>query len=282
MDTTRTDTPLPEAGGGDRTGALFPSRRARRSRAGAALALGAIALAAATGGALAARATAAGASHAASTGGPTGAANGATVTVSGTGTVTGRPDTLTLQMGATTTASSATVALDRNNAEIAALEDVFLRAGVKSANLQTSGLTVQANYDQNGDVTGYQAADELTVTFHELANAGEVIDAAAHAVGNDVHIDGIAFSISNTSNLLEVARVRAVRDAQAKAQAFASAAGARLGPVRTISDEEQLPAPVFQVPVFASGIAAAPSRVPLQAGSQQLSVQVRVVYELRG
>ena len=275
MDTTRSVRPRiasPGRGG---------PRWSRAARAGA---VAVVVAAAAAAGVLVGRSgpTTAAATLTDATSAPTGAAPGATVTVDGTGTVTGRPDTLTLQMGATTDASSATAALDRNNTEIAALETVFLRAGVKKADLQTSGLSVQANYDQNGNVSGYQAADELTVTFHELSKAGAVIDAAAHAVGNDVQVDGIAFSISNTSSLLGTARVRAVRDAEATAQAFASAAGARLGPVKSISSQEQLPTPVFEVPVRATGIAAAPSRVPLQAGSQQLSVQVHVVYELRG
>ncbi|HVC25076.1 MAG TPA: SIMPL domain-containing protein [Acidimicrobiales bacterium] len=214
---------------------------------------------------------------------PTGAAPGAQVTVSATGVVTGRPDTLTLQIGASTSAATATGALDQNNTEIAALETVLQRSGVTRSDMQTSGLSLQATYDQSGQVTGYEAADELTVTFHALDRAGAVIDAAAHAVGNDVHIDGIAFSISNTSALLDTARIRAVRAAEAKAEAFATAAGARLGPVHSINDQEQLPPPVFQVPGYAANLAAGPTRsVPLQAGSQQLSVQVRIVYELRG
>ena len=277
MDTTPTEEPT-------RTSAGPRARRGPRAVRAAGLAF--LAAVAATGGALVARGAPATAGEArltaTTTPAPTGAAPGAKVTVSATGVVTGRPDTLTLQMGATTSASSASAALDRNNTEISALETVLLRAGVKRSDLQTSGLSVQASYDQNGNVTGYQAADELTATFHEIDRAGAIIDAAAHAVGNDVHIDGIAFSISNTSSLLQTARIRAVRAAQAKAQAFATAAGARLGPVKSINDQEQLPSPVLAVPGYATRAASGASPVPLQAGSQQLSVQVHVVYELRG
>jgi uncharacterized protein YggE len=213
---------------------------------------------------------------------PTGAANGAKVTVSGTGVVTGTPDELTIQMGASTTASSATGALDENNTEVAALEGVFRSAGVKRADLQTSGLSLQANYDSSGAVSGYQASDVLTITLHNLRKAGDVIDAGAHAVGNDVQIDGITFSIANTSSLLASARTRAVQAAQAKAEAFASAAGTSLGPVLSITDEEQQTPPITEPTKFAASSSAGTSTpVPIQAGSQQLSIQVSVVYSLK-
>lgn len=219
---------------------------------------------------------------ASTTAGPTGAASGSRVTVTGTGTATGAPDTLTLQMGATTTAPSATAALDQNSTEIAALSAVFLKHGVTRSDVQTSGLSVSPAYGSNGNVTGYQASDQLTVTMHRLSSAGGVIDAAAHAVGNDVQIDGIAFSIADTSSLLRSARIDAVRNAQAEAEAFASAAGASLGPVLSISDQTQQPLPIVGYSLGAAASALPVRSVPIHAGTQQISVQVQVVYALRG
>jgi uncharacterized protein YggE len=212
---------------------------------------------------------------------PTGATSGARVTVTGTATVEGTPDTLTVQLGATTNAPSATGALDENNREVAALEAVLVAEGVAKPDMQTSNLSLQPNVDNSGKVTGYQASDDLTVTVHDLSRAGEIIDAAAHAVGNDVQIDGISFSVSNTSALLATARVEAVRDAQTRAAELAAAAGATLGPVVSIVDQEQqggnVVTPGASFAVHGSG--ATP--VPVQGGSEQLSVQVQVVYALR-
>lgn len=263
-----------------------PPRRWSRRPIAALVAAAALAAGGGAGVALSARSTAAtqDVQLASATGyGPTGAAAGAKVTVTGTGTVEGTPDTLALQMGASATASTATGALDQSNAEVAALVAVFRSHGAKRADIQTSGLSLSPSYDANGSVTGYRASDQLTITLHGLARAGGVIDAAAHAVGNGVQIDGITFSIADTSSLLETARIDAVRAAQAEAEAFARAAGATLGPVTSIAGEEQQPQPVVQY-AFAAGKAAAgaTSPVPVQPGSQQLSVRVRVVYALRG
>ena len=209
-----------------------------------------------------------------------GAAAGATITVTGTGVVTGTPNTLIVQLAVSTNAVSATDALDENNAEMATLEHVLIRAAVKSGDLQTSNLQLSPNYDSSGYVTSYGAEDDLTVTFHDIARAGSVIDAAAHAVGNDVRIQGISFSISNTSTLLKTARIEAVHNAEAEASDLARGTKATLGPVVKITDQEQQTTPPVPLYLGFDAAAIAKSAVPLRAGSEQLSVQVVVVYRL--
>ncbi len=271
----------PGAGGGGTPPAA--SRRRRRSLACAAAGLaGAVGLAAGllvTGGS--GRGAAGGAELTAATAsGSTGAAAGARITVTGVATVHGTPDTLTVQVGATTSSASATGALDKNNLEVATLEAVLASAGVAKADMQTSSLSLQPNLDRKGKVTGYQASDNLAVVVHGLARSGAVIDAAAHAVGNDAQIEGISFSISNTSALLAEARAAAVRDAEARAEVLASAAGAKLGPVVSIVDQEQQGSNVVTPGASFAVHGAGASPVPVQGGSEQLSVQVQVVYLL--
>ncbi len=218
----------------------------------------------------------------ASASGGLGAAPNATVEVTGTGTVTGTPDTLTVQLGVQTKAATATAALDQNNAEMATLQSSLTTAGVATKDLQTSNLSLSPNYDSNGNVTGYVVQDDLSATLRDLSSAGAVIDAAAHSVGNDVQIQGISFSISDTSGLLKQAREQAMQDAAAKAANLATGAGAGLGAVVKVTDQENLQSPVpmnFQA-MRAAPSAGASAPVPVQAGSQQLSVQVDVVYQL--
>ena len=217
----------------------------------------------------------------ASASGGLGAAPNATVEVTGTGTVTGTPDTLTVQLAVQTKAASATAALDQNNAEMATLQSTLTAAGVATKDLQTSNLSLSPNYDNNGSVTSYVVQDDLSATLRELTSAGAVIDAAAHAVGNDVQIQGISFSISDTSGLLKQAREQAMQDAAAKAANLAAGAGASLGAVVKVTDQENLQSPVpMYAALKAASAAGAAAPVPVQAGSQQLSVQVDVVYQL--
>ena len=202
-----------------------------------------------------------------------------TISVTGTGVVTGRPNTLTVQMGVSTSASSATAALDQNNAEMTNLETTLVGAGVKWRDLQTSNLQISPNYDAQGVITSYGVNDDLTATFHHITRSGAVIDAAAHAVGNDIQIQGISFSITGTSALVRTARMQAVQNAQQEASDIASGAHASLGSILRITDQEQQTTPPTPY-LFANG-AAAKSAVPLQPGTEQLSVQVAVVFGLR-
>lgn len=203
------------------------------------------------------------------------ASSGATVDVTATGSVVGTPNTLTLTIGVETVAASAAAALDRNDAEMSALQATLFKAGVSKNDVATSNLSISPDYRNNGTISGYDVSDNLTVTLSDLATAGSVIDTAAHAVGNDIRIQGITFSISNTSHLLAEARIQAVRNARTEALDLAAGAGATLGPVEKIIDEEQQqtspPPPVLTPRAVA---------VPLQAGTETVSVQVEVIYGL--
>lgn len=207
---------------------------------------------------------------------------GATVTVTGNGTATGTPDTVLLQIGVSARAASAAAALDRSSIQLNALIKVLTTAGVAAKDIQTSMLDLQPEYSSNGNtITGYEADDSVSVTLRDLATSGTVIDDAAHAVGNDVRIDGLDFYVANTAPLLARARAQAVQAAAGEAQQLATAAGTTLGPLVSITDEsEQVPSPVGASGTISYAAGPAKTPVPVQSGSQQVTAQVQVVYRL--
>jgi len=204
----------------------------------------------------------------------------ATITVTGSGSVMGTPDTVTVDLGVQTVSPSATGALDQNSARMRALMASLERSGIAKKDLQTSGLNLWENTDQAGHITGFTVSNTLTVTIHQLSKAGTALDAAAHAVGNDIQINGVTLSISNDSKLLAQARARAMRDAHTMASQVAAGGGAHVGSIVRIVDQENQNSYVY--PVFGSVAAAgkALSSVPIAPGRQSVSVQVKVVYSL--
>jgi hypothetical protein len=202
-----------------------------------------------------------------------------TITVTGSGTVTGTPNTMSFQMGVQTTAASANAALSENNVKTAALEASLLKNGVTKKNLQTSDLNIYANTNSNGTITGFTASDDLNVTTHQLSKAGAAIDAAAQSAGNGVQLSGVTFSISNQSKYLASARARAIQNAHTEASQIAKGGGTTVGSIVKVTDEENTGSSgiVYPFTQFASGAAKS---VPVQAGSQSISVQVEVVYSL--
>jgi hypothetical protein len=206
-------------------------------------------------------------------------ASPATISVTGTATVKGTPDTVSFQIGMETVNANAATALSMNNGRVKALEAALMKHGVTKKEMQTSGLDIQANTNNAGQVTGFTVDDDLTVTMHDLAKAGSAIEAAARAGGNGVELNGITFSISNDSKLLAQARANAMRNAHTEASNIAAAGGTRLTGILKVTDQENQSS-VLPSPVTFGAAATAVHSVPLQAGSESLSVQVSVVYSL--
>jgi uncharacterized protein YggE len=203
-------------------------------------------------------------------------AAGGKITVTGTGTVSGTPNQLMLSMGVQTSASSVSAALQQANNATRRVISTLKADGVPAGNIQTSGLSIGPNYDNSGQIVGYDVSEQLTATLGDLAKAGTQIQAAVRAGGNAVTVDGVSLNLTDTSKLLGRARAAAIADAQAKASQFAHALGQPLGSVLSVSDQSPIP-----YPIFATGLAARQAAsVPVQPGKQQVSVQITVVYAI--
>ena len=201
------------------------------------------------------------------------------ITVTGTGTVNGTPNQLTLSMGVQVNAGSVEGALQQANQAISSVTAALKARGVAASDIQTSGLSIQPNFRSNSSTPdGYGVSEYLTATLRHISTAGAQIQAATQAGGNVVTIDGISLDLTDTSNLLARARAAAVADARHKAAQYASAIGQPLGPVVSITDQAQ----AQPFPFYGQAASAAPrsSSVPISPGTQQLSVSITVVYAI--
>jgi hypothetical protein len=230
--------------------------------------------------ALAACGSSGGGKQAASTASTTPDPNRPSISVAGTGKVEGTPDTATVTIGVETRDPSAQSAMAKNNVEATALIAALKAKGVAAKDIQTSNLSVQPNWDFKGQrINGYTVSNTVTVKLHDIAHAGATIDAAAAKVGDDIRLQGVMFSIDNTSGLVAKARADAVKNALAQGRQLAAAAGVKLGTIRTISTNPQAPAPQYYAGGQAS-YALDRAAVPFEPGSQQLTVDVSVVFDI--
>ena len=205
-------------------------------------------------------------------------AQGAKITVTGVGTVTGTPNQLLLSMGVSVNGASVSSALSEGNQAALNVTAALRNGGVAARDIQTSGLSIYPNYQGNSQVpVSYQVSESLTATLNNLAKAGSQIQAAVHAGGNAVTVDDVSLNLTDTGKLLAAARAAAVRDARAKAAQFAAALGEPLGPVVSITPEQQA-SPIYY---GASGLDvpnAKAASVPISPGKQQVSISITVVY----
>ena len=196
------------------------------------------------------------------------------------GTISGTPDVVTIVIGVQTQSASAQTALDDNNKKAAEVIGVLKDSGVAPADLQTSQLSINPSYDEKGQqITGYQVTNMVTAKLRDISTAGAVIDAAGKTAGDAIRVQQLSFSIDDDSALRAQARADAVRRAQAQAKQMADAAGVQLGAIRSITEAPAATPTIY--PAMAGADTAAAS-VPLQPGSQELSVVVQVIYAIAG
>jgi len=200
---------------------------------------------------------------------------GPSITTRGVGTVQGTPDTLTVALGVQTRAASAADALAENTTRTTGLLDVLRSRGVADADLRTSRLSIDPTYDRNGGITGYAVTNEVTATLRDIAGAGALVDAAAQATGDAARVERIAFAIDDDAEPRARARADAVRQAVTQARQLAEAADVTLGPILSITEVTAGEPPL---PAARDSAAAASAAVPIQPGTQDVSVTVEVVH----
>jgi len=201
-----------------------------------------------------------------------------TITVSGEGKVTAKPDQANLSLGVQAQASTATKALADANTAANHLIAALKASGIADVDIVTSGIQVYPTYTGNQVITGYQASSQVSVTVRNIDKAGPVIDAAAAAAGDHITISGVYFSISDPEKVIGAARAAAIDNAKVRAGQYSAAAGASVGEVLQISEVSVSPMPVYAAAGTASS--SKDSYTPIQSGTQDLSVSVTVVYAL--
>nr|WP_246704477.1 SIMPL domain-containing protein [Rhizobium sp. P32RR-XVIII] len=210
----------------------------------------------------------------------------AVVMVSGEGQSAVAPDMAVLSLAVVKQAKTAREALDENNKAMAAVLAALKKEGIADRDLQTSGFSVQPqyNYPQSNDgqpkppeLIGYQVSNGLTVRVRDLGELGGLID---QAVTLGVNQGGdIQFTNDKPEAAMEAARKDAVAAAMKKAKTLTEAAGVKLGRVIEISESGVRPMPQ---PAYRATMAkeAADASVPIQGGENTYHVTVNLTFAL--
>ncbi|MHA7276637.1 SIMPL domain-containing protein [Arthrobacter sp. Hz1] len=164
-----------------------------------------------------------------------------TITVTGTGSVSGVPDRLHLDVGVEVRRPTAPHAYLRAADAASRVFDALDALAFPSLTRATRqiGLRADIHWGENQEqkVSGYVASQDLTVTIDDLASASAVLDAVVHAGGDDARITSLAFGFSDPADRATLAQDAAWRDARDRAQRWANLAGCTLGGVETITEE---------------------------------------------
>lgn len=201
-----------------------------------------------------------------------------TMVVTGTGSVTGKPDLVTIQIGIITHAEQLADAQAENTKRSQSVISRLATLGVQENDIQTSSYTVSPQYDYiDGQqrFRDYEVRHQLRVTSRAVSSIGSIIDAAVQSGATEV--SSIQFGIEQTTDLYEQALSKAVENAKAHAQALALAAEVVLNHVPvTIQENSQSDAVPFAVQM---GKMAASPRI--EPGTLEIGATVTVTYSYR-
>jgi hypothetical protein len=203
-----------------------------------------------------------------------------TVSVSGTGTVEGKPDTLVANFRVHVNQSSVQTALNDTASDANKVISSLEKNGVASKYIRTTDVSLNPSYDRFGNIDGYDSSETLNVRITPLTHVGQVLTAATAAAGNSVNLQGVSFDINDNSSLLAAARAQAFNNAKAAAQQYATLGDTTLSHVEHITAVVHNASPVYPGAYDLAGSAGAKAALPIQTGQKKVSVTVKVIWAL--
>ncbi|MEY8830689.1 SIMPL domain-containing protein [Sedimentitalea sp. XS_ASV28] len=204
------------------------------------------------------------------------------IIVTGEGEVAATPDMATITLGVTNEAREAKEAMAATSAAVAEVLERLTSQGIAQKDIQTQHLSLNPVWSGRGNsgnyeskITGFTASNMVMVRVRDLATLGTTLDAVISAGAND--FNGLQFDIQEPRPLQDAARQAAVKDALAKAQLLADAAGITLGPIVAITEQGGGGARPMMMQTAAM---MAEASVPVAAGELSLSALVSVVFAI--
>ncbi len=205
------------------------------------------------------------------------------IIVSGVGTVMAKPDTAVLSLGVSTLASTAVQSRDQAASAMNKLLDSLKANGVDEKDIATTQFSLNPEYNYSGTtprLTGYRVTNSVSAKVRNVDHAADTLDAAVNAVGDDLQIGGITFTVDDPSTLTTQARAAAMSEARSKAQQLADEGGVTIGKPTSIT-EVSSPAPTPIMADMAQGLSASAGRTAIQPGQQEITVSVQVAYAVQ-
>ena len=203
--------------------------------------------------------------------------------VTGVGEAKASPDLAILRMGVMSTAKTAQLATEQNNASIREIFLVLESMGLKKSDFETERfqLVPQSQYRKGLPplITGYRVSNSLILRIRDLGRVGEIMQASIEAGGNN--FESLTYAVDDFSQYLEEARVLAVQDARKKAVELTRSLGVEVGKPLTIQEASghQRP-PMHERRMMQADMMA--ESVPVQGPSElKTEVRVQVKFELK-
>jgi uncharacterized protein YggE len=208
-----------------------------------------------------------------------------TITISGQGTMTAKPDIARVEIGVVSEGEDVPSTQERNTEQANAIIAALNEFGISDEDVQTSNYQIFPQYDyEDGKQTlrGYRVTQSLSVKIRDLTRIGDVLSKAGELGSNEIH--GISFDIDDPSALESQAREKAIEDARDKAEALAKFLDLKI--VRIVSFYEEgdnvPPSPLYRAYTEdAAAMGAGAASPDVKPGSFEVTKNVSITFEIR-
>jgi uncharacterized protein YggE len=209
------------------------------------------------------------------------------ILVTGQGSVDIAPDMAVLKLTVAREAPTARAALDANSAAMTEVLTAMKAEGIDARDLQTSNFSIQPKYfyppqkpagnREPPRIVGYTVRNSLDVRVRDINAVGTILDISVTLGVNEG--GNIMFTNDDPSEAITQARIKAVKNAMAKARTLAESAGVKTGNILEISEQSYNPRPMPMARGEMAMVSSA-GAVPVAAGENAYKVTVNVSFAI--
>ena len=210
--------------------------------------------------------------------------------VSAEGKVVANPDVAKFTVGVITQGGLNLGTIQNENADKSnSIADFLKSQGIDKKDIKTQGYSIEPRYQYGvcryeGEtcppptIVGYTVNQTLEVKGRDFEKLGDILSGVVERGANSV--SSLSFTVDDPTVLEQQARDQAIAKAKEKAKTIAKSGGFRLGRLISLS-EGSVYAPQYFSDYGIGGGPSAPAKSPaLEPGSQEVSIQVSLIYEI--
>ena len=202
-----------------------------------------------------------------------------TITVSGNGDVSVKPDLVSLKFLVKSTDWNVGKAVEKNATNSDFVFKALKDAGVDSSDISTADY--QIYQDNSKDFPGqYTVKNTIAVIIRNTEITGKVIDAAVKSNTGANGLISFEYAVSDKSNAIRQARTLAIQNAQDAASLLAGVSGCKVSNVINISENYTTSRSNSDMLLSKAALSENAVSTNIEAGTVTISSYVTVTYEL--
>ena len=208
-----------------------------------------------------------------------------TVSFSGEGKITAKPDIAVISASIVTQAVDSKSAQDSNSTKSNAVDSFLKKQGIAEKDIKTSGynITPQYKYPPYGGqatITGYQVTQSYEIKVRDLTRVSAILSGLVTAGANQVN--NLGLQIENPDALKSQARQLAIDNAKKKAQELEKQVGIRLGNIVNFSEGNNgYPVPMYDLKSSGIGMGGGGPEPTISTGENDVVVNVTITYQIK-